>query len=123
MPALGWYETNGWQSYRLPPVFTGYMLRKWPCRRLSWTPDFGSAGKNSEPPSTLLFYTLVTCGFVAKKVGLVGGSQFFTALPKTAVSQYEKRLHNSGLMDKCGRSSNITVRLWNLSPTSRSHMV
>lgn len=80
-------------------------------------------GKNSEPLSTLLFYTLVTCGFVAKKVGLVGGTQFFTALPKTAVSQYEKRLHNSGLMDKCGRSSNITVRLWNLSPTSRSHMV
>ena len=30
-------------------------------------------------------------GFVAKKVGLVGGAQFFTALPKTAVSQYEKR--------------------------------
>ena len=85
--------------------------------------DFGSAGKNSKPPSTLLFYTLMTCGFVAKKVGLVGGTQFFTALPKTAVSQYEKRLHNFGLMDKCGRSPNITVRLWSLSPTSRSHMV
>ena len=80
-------------------------------------------GKNSEPPSTLLFYTLVTCGFVAKKVGLVGGTQFFTALPKTAVSQYEKRLHNSGLMDKCGLLPYITVRLWNLSPTSRSQMV
>lgn len=52
---------------------------------------FRKCGKNSESPSTLLFCTLVTCGFVAKKVGLVGGAQFFTALPKTAVSQYEKR--------------------------------
>jgi len=71
---------------------------KWVGRDWSISADYiwlnysgaNSAVKNSESPSTLLFCTLVTCGFVAKKVGLVGGAQFFTALPKTAVSQYEK---------------------------------
>ncbi|MBS6406466.1 MAG: hypothetical protein KH385_09525, partial [Collinsella sp.] len=46
-------------------------------------------GENA--PANCLLTTYRSVGFVAKKVGLVGGAQFFIALPKTAVPQYEKR--------------------------------
>ena len=82
MPALGWYEKNGWQPYRLPPVFTGYMLRNWPCRHLSRTRISEVRGKSKLAEHTPIFVNK-TADRESLKPGLGPQISVYPALPES----------------------------------------
>ena len=61
-------------------------------------------------PANCLLTTYRSVGFVAKKVRLVSGTRFFTALPKKRSSSVKRGLQNREIMNRCCRSPQITVR-------------